>query len=111
MSSAPPAVVVDGLAKTYAGGVIALRGVSLTVPYGAVFAFLGRNGSGKTTTVRILTTLTAPSAGRATVAGFDIATQSDAVRAAIGVTLQAAALDPDMTGREHLELVAGLTGL
>jgi ABC-2 type transport system ATP-binding protein len=105
-----PAIEVEDLAKTYANGVEALRGVSFRVSPGEVLAYLGRNGQGKTTTVRILATLTAPTAGVARVAGHDVVRESHAVRSRIGVTMQAAALDPEMTGREHLEFVTGLWG-
>ncbi len=104
------AIEAHDLAKTFAGGTEALRGVSFAVSPGEVFAYLGRNGQGKTTTVRILSTLTIASRGRASVAGYDVASQAVDVRASIGVTTQAAALDPEMTGREHMDLVAGLWG-
>lgn len=100
------AVDVVGLEKRF-GDVRALAGISFSVRPGTIFALLGRNGSGKTTTVRILSTLTGPTAGRARVAGFDVVTAPQRVRRRIGVTMQAAALDPEMTGREHLELVCG----
>ncbi len=103
------AIEVSGLSKRYRD-VDALVDASFTVNYGEVFGYLGRNGSGKTTTVRVLTTLTTPSAGAAQVAGNDVVTAPHAVRAAIGVTMQDAALDPQMTGREHLELVLALWG-
>ena len=105
------AIEAHGLAKTYPGGVEALRGVSFVVPAGEVFAYLGRNGQGKTTTVRILATLTAATRGSASVAGHDVATAPGAVRRSIGVTMQAAALDGEMTGREHLVFLARLWGM
>ncbi|MEY2420657.1 MAG: type transport system ATP-binding protein [Acidimicrobiaceae bacterium] len=114
MSSRTPAdgaaVTADGLARRYEPDVWALRDLGFRIEYASVFALLGRNGSGKTTAVRILTTLTRASSGFARVAGFDIARQAREVRAAIGVTMQAAALDPEMTGREHLELICGAWG-
>jgi oleandomycin transport system ATP-binding protein len=76
-----------------------------------VLGLLGPNGSGKTTTVRILTTLLAPDAGRASVAGYDLARQPMAVRAAIGLTGQYAAVDENLTGRENLELIGNLLEL
>lgn len=100
------AIEVDNLEKHYRE-VHALRGITLAVNAGTVLGLLGRNGSGKTTTVRILATLTLPTAGTATVDRFDVATHPHEVRRRIGVTMQAAALDPEMTAREHLELVCG----
>ena len=105
------AIEATEIAKTYKGGVEALKGVTFRVGWGEIFSYLGRNGSGKTTTSRILSTLTNPTSGSATVAGHDVATEPDAVRRSIGVTMQEAALDNLMTGREHLELVGGIWGL
>jgi ABC-2 type transport system ATP-binding protein len=104
------AIEVSALTKTFRGGVEALRGITFTVNPGEVFAYLGRNGQGKTTTVRILSTLTAPTSGSARVRGFDVASEPEAIKRVIGVTMQSAALDPGMTGREHLEFVGGLLG-
>ena len=89
----------------------ALAGVSLSVPTGSLLALLGPNGSGKTTTVRILTTLLPADSGRATVAGFDVARQRAQVRGRIGLTAQEATVDPLLTGRENLVLFGRLTGL
>ncbi|MGH9003375.1 MAG: ABC transporter ATP-binding protein, partial [Acidimicrobiia bacterium] len=105
------AIEVESLAKVYAGGTEALRDVSFHVDEGEIFGYLGRNGGGKTTTVRILTGLTRPTGGRARVAGLDVVTRSDAIRSRIGVTLQEAALDELLTGREFLTLVASLWGM
>ena len=105
------AIEATEITKTYKGGVEALKGVTFRVGWGEIFSYLGRNGSGKTTTARILATLTSPTSGRAAVAGHDVATEPEAVRRSIGVTMQEAALDNLMTGREHLELVGGLWGL
>ncbi len=104
------AIEARSIGKTYPGGHTAIADVSLEVQWGSVLAYLGRNGSGKTTTVRLLTTLTPPTAGTAAVAGYDVVTQAAAARAAMGVTMQDAALDELMTGREHLELVGRLWG-
>ena len=103
-----PAIETVNLGKVYAGGVRALDEVSFQTGYGEVFAYLGRNGSGKTTTIRILTTLTAATTGMARVAGHDVARDPAAVRRAIGVTMQHAALDETMTGRELLSFLAAL---
>jgi ABC-2 type transport system ATP-binding protein len=78
----------------------AVDGIDLEVAPGEVYGFLGPNGAGKTTTVRMLVTLLLPTGGRASVAGYDVATQPAQVRKRIGVALQEAALDPLMTGAE-----------
>ena len=111
MSDDPTIEVLD-LAKRYEpGGVDALRGVSFAVGKGEVFGLLGRNGAGKSTTVRVLTTLLRPTGGSASVLGVDVTARPDEVRARIGVALQEAALDELMTGREHLQLAARLAGM
>ncbi len=97
--------------KAYRNGVAALDGVSFQVGRGEIFGYLGSNGSGKTTTVRILTTLTRPTAGRAFVGGYDVVHDAESVRRMIGVTMQDAALDGHMTALEHMEFVGGLWGL
>ncbi len=106
-----PAIEAKGLERTFAGDVLAVAGVDLEVAEGEIYAFLGPNGAGKTTTVRMLTTLLRPTAGTATVAGHDVVSKPAAVRRAIGVALQEAALDPLMTGRELIRLQATLHGL
>ncbi len=93
------------------GDVTAVDGVDLTVDQGEIFGFLGPNGAGKSTTVRMLVTLLRPTAGSARVAGHDVVTEAGAVRRAIGVALQDAAIDPLMTGRELVRLQAVLHGL
>ena len=111
--STPP-IVAEGLVRHFGSGdkvVKAVDGVDLTVNDGEIFGFLGPNGAGKSTTVRVLTTRLTPTAGRATVAGYDVATQADMVRRSIGVALQDAAIDPLMTGRELLALQSVLYGL
>jgi ABC-2 type transport system ATP-binding protein len=105
-----PAIEAETITKTYRSGVQALRGVSFQIGWGKIFAYLGRNGSGKTTTVRILTTLARPTSGTAHVAGLDVATDPAAVRRSLGVTMQDAALDDLMTPMEHLHLVGRLWG-
>lgn len=103
----PEAIVAQGLAKKY-GKVVALDGLDLSVPEGTVFGLVGPNGAGKTTTVRILTTLVKPDGGRATVAGYDVATQAARLRTNIGVSGQYAAVDDYLTGAENLEIVGRL---
>jgi daunorubicin resistance ABC transporter ATP-binding subunit len=107
-TSADPAIEAEHLVKRY-GETVAVADVSFAVTRGEIFGYLGRNGSGKTTTVRVLTTLTRPSSGTARVADVDI-TDTRWVRERIGVTMQDAALDDAMTGAEHLRFVAGLSG-
>jgi oleandomycin transport system ATP-binding protein len=104
------AIYTEGLAKRY-GKTVALAGLDLAVPPGMVQGVLGPNGAGKTTLVRILATLLRPDAGRAHVAGFDVARQPGKIRELIALTGQFAAVDEDMTGRENLLLVARLLEL
>lgn len=108
MATAP--IEVEGLERSF-GDIHAVQGVDLVVDAGEIYGFLGPNGAGKSTTVRMLTTLLTPTGGRARVAGFDVVSQADQVRAAIGVALQDAAIDPLMTGRELLRLQSILHGL
>ncbi|WP_103353674.1 ATP-binding cassette domain-containing protein [Amycolatopsis sp. CA-128772] len=103
----PDAIVAEGLVKKY-GNVTALDGMSLRVPEGTVLGVLGPNGAGKTTTVQILTTLQKPDAGRATVAGFDVVRDAHRLRSHIGASGQYAAVDPELTGAENLEMVGRL---
>jgi ABC-2 type transport system ATP-binding protein len=104
------AITASGLRKAYHDKVV-LDGVDLSVRAGSVFSLLGPNGAGKTTTVNILTTLLTADAGTARVAGFDIARETRAVRAAIGVTGQFASVDDLLTGEENLRLMADLQHL
>jgi ABC-2 type transport system ATP-binding protein len=104
------AITADGLRKSF-GRHAALTGLDLRVEAGSVFALLGPNGAGKTTTVRILSTLIAPDAGLATVAGHDVTTEAEQVRAAISLTGQYAAVDLLLTGEENLLLMARLRHL
>ena len=90
------------------GDVKALNGIDLVVPRGSVVGLLGPNGSGKTTTVRILATLLKATSGSAKVAGFDVRKQADDVRRSIGLTGQYAAVDEFLTGRENLRMFGGL---
>ncbi|HEV7526563.1 MAG TPA: ATP-binding cassette domain-containing protein [Acidimicrobiia bacterium] len=93
------------------GDFTAVDHVDLTIGRGEIYGFLGPNGAGKSTTVRMLCTLLAPTSGRATVAGFDVASRPGDVRLHIGVALQDAALDPKQSGRELLRLQGLLYGL
>src|SRR5437899_5508514 len=100
-------IAVAGLRKAY-GDKTVLDGIDLDVRAGTVFSLLGPNGAGKTTTVNVLTTLIKADSGTVRVAGHDIATDADAVRAVIGVTGQFAAVDDLLTGEENLQLMADL---
>ncbi len=102
-----PAILVEGLRKSF-GPVHALRGVDFTVPSGTVLGLLGPNGAGKTTVVRILTTLLEPDGGRAVIEGHDVVHAPAAVRRNIGLAGQATAIQPELTGRENLEIVGRL---
>jgi ABC-2 type transport system ATP-binding protein len=92
-------------------GVDAVNGIDLTVAPGEIYGFLGPNGAGKSTTVHMLTTLLPPTSGTARVAGYDVVKQGPQVRRAIGAALQEAALDPLLTGRDHMRLQTALHGL
>ena len=104
-------IEVKGLVREFKNGPRAVDGIDLRVEPGEIYGFLGPNGAGKSTTVHMLTTLLPPTAGTATVAGYDIVSDGAAVRDAIGVALQDAALDLLLTGREHMKLQGGLHGL
>jgi ABC-2 type transport system ATP-binding protein len=103
----PDAIWAEGLTKTFKK-TRALQGVDLRVRSGTVTGLLGRNGAGKTTALRILTTLLLPDSGRAEVAGFDVVRDPQRVRARIGVTGQSATMDELLTGRENLETIGRL---
>ena len=105
------AIETQGLVREFKKGPRAVDGIDLRVEPGEVYGFLGPNGAGKSTTVHMLTTLLPPTAGRAWVAGHDIVENGAAVRATIGAALQEAALDPFLTGREHLRLQTGMHGM
>ncbi len=104
-------IEVEGLVKEFKKGPRAVDGIDLTVAPGEIYGFLGPNGAGKSTTVHMLTTLLPPTSGTARVAGHDIVEEGPAVRDAIGVALQEAALDPYLTAREHMRLQAGMHGI
>src|SRR5689334_9504275 len=101
------AIEVEQLERTFKD-VHAVKGIDLQVANGEIYGFLGPNGAGKSTTVHMLTTLLPPTAGTARVGGFDVRRQGPKVRRVIGAALQEAALDPLLTGREHLRLQMSL---
>lgn len=107
MQNTTAAITVGNLKKSYKK-VEVLRGVSFAVEKGTIFALLGANGAGKTTTINILTTLLDADSGKATVGGYDAMTQADKVRNTISLTGQFAAVDPVLSGRENLMLIAQL---
>jgi ABC-type multidrug transport system ATPase subunit len=103
-------IEAHGLTKRF-GSTVALDGLDLEVPGGAILGVLGPNGAGKTTAVRILTTLSLPDSGSARVAGYDVVREAAAVRGNIGVTAQDATLDGVLTGRQNLVMIGRLSGL
>jgi len=103
-----PAIRAESLTRRFPPDIHAVDGIDLAIEEGAIFGFLGANGSGKTTTVRMLTTLLRPTSGGASVAGHDVIREPQAVRRSIGVALQEAGLDDLQTGRELLQLQARL---
>lgn len=105
-----PPILVEGLVKLY-GKTRAVDGLDLRVEQGSVVAVLGPNGAGKTTLIRILATLARPTAGRAFVAGFDVAAHPAEVRRHIGITGQSASIDEYLTGRQNLVMVGELSRL
>jgi ABC-2 type transport system ATP-binding protein len=106
-TTSSPAIVAHGLGKLY-GKQWALRDFELEVPVGTVLGLLGHNGAGKTTAIRILTTLALPTAGSATVAGFDVLTQPGEVRRRIGLASQTATVDGLMSAHANLEMIGRL---
>ena len=109
MEDSDLAVVTHGLTKRF-GELTAVDGIDLQVPSGSVLSLLGPNGAGKTTVVRMLATLTEPTAGTANVCGYDVVHQADSVRQVISLTGQFAALEDNLTARENLVLMARLRG-
>jgi ABC-2 type transport system ATP-binding protein len=101
------AIETHGLVKTYNPGkedeVHAVRGIDLRIPCQTIYALLGPNGAGKTTTLSMLTTLIQPTAGVATIAGYDVVREPDQIRRHIGVTFQEIVMDDDLTGRQVLD--------
>jgi ABC-2 type transport system ATP-binding protein len=104
-------IAAEGLVRKFKNGPRAVDGIDLEVGAGEIYGFLGPNGAGKSTTVLMLTTLLPPTAGTARVAGFDIVREGPRVRASIGAALQEAALDPLLSGSEHMRLQTALHGL
>ena len=105
-----PAIEAEKLVKRF-GDFTAVDGISFSVPTGSVLGLLGPNGSGKTTTIRMMTTLSPPTSGTARVAGHDVGRAPAEVRKAMGMTAQAATVDELLTGRENLRLIGDLYGL
>src|SRR5215212_4396070 len=104
-------IEVAGLVREFRNGPRAVDGIDLRVEPGEIYGFLGPNGAGKSTTVLMLTTLLPPTSGTARVAGHDILREGPAVRASIGAALQEAALDPLLTGRDHMRLQTTMQGV
>ena len=109
-SSPSPAIEVRGLTRRF-GTFTAVDGISFDVAAGEVFGFLGANGAGKTTAIRMLIGVLAPTGGSARVAGFDVATQSEQVKCSIGYMSQRFSLYEDLTVRENITLYGGIYGL
>jgi ABC-2 type transport system ATP-binding protein len=109
-TSRPASIEAHGLVREFKKGPRAVDGIDLHVAPGEIYGFLGPNGAGKSTTVLMLTTLLPPTAGTATVAGYDVVTQGPDVRRSIGAALQEAALDPFLTGRDHMRLQTAMHG-
>src|SRR5919197_952525 len=105
------AIEAEGLVRVFKKGPRAVDGIDLAVAPAEGYGFLGPYGAGKSTTVHMLTTLLPPTAGTARVAGHDVVREGPAVRSCIGAALQEAALDPFLTGREHMRLQTTLQGL
>jgi ABC-2 type transport system ATP-binding protein len=111
MAAADNGIEVEALVRDFKGGVRAVDAIDLQVAPGEIYGFLGPNGAGKSTTVLVLTTLLPPTSGRARVAGLDVVHEGAQVRRAIGASLQESALDPFLTGSEHMRLQSALHGL
>jgi ABC-2 type transport system ATP-binding protein len=104
------AIEVEGLTKSFSGRTV-VRDLSMQVKRGAIYGFLGPNGSGKTTTLRMLCGLLTPDAGRGTTLGYDILTEADKIKLRVGYMTQRFSLYQDLSVRENLEFVARLYGL
>jgi len=104
------AIIVDNLSKSY-GSVNAVDNVSMKIPEGEIFGLLGPNGAGKTTMLSMLVTMRKPTSGKASVNGFDVSMQSDAVRKSIGMVFQDPSLDDELTALENLEMHCAMFGV
>jgi ABC-2 type transport system ATP-binding protein len=111
MQARDNSIEVEDLVREFKKGPRAVDGINLRVDPGEIYGFLGPNGAGKSTTVHMLTTLLPPTSGAARVAGYDVVKEGPKVRKAIGAALQEAALDPLLTGREHLRLQMAMHGI
>jgi ABC-2 type transport system ATP-binding protein len=111
VSARENSIEARGLVREFKKGPRAVDGIDLRVDPGEIYGFLGPNGAGKSTTVHMLTTLLPPTAGTATVGGYDVVEEGPQVRKVIGAALQEAALDPFLTGREHLRLQTTMHGI
>jgi ABC-2 type transport system ATP-binding protein len=104
------AIEVEGLTKSFAGKVV-VRNLTMKVRRGLIYGFLGPNGSGKTTTIRMLCGLLTPDSGRGTCLGYDILTQSDQIKSRVGYMTQRFSLYQDLSVRENLEFIARIYGI
>jgi ABC-2 type transport system ATP-binding protein len=105
-----PAIVASGLTRNF-GDFIAVDHISFAIESGSVWGFLGPNGAGKSTTIRMVCGVLAPTSGGATVLGYDVASQPEPIKSAIGYMSQKSGVWPDLTVREHVELFGGIYGL
>lgn len=109
--AAEPAISVKGLVKRFPGGITAVNGLDMEVPYGQVLGFLGPNGAGKSTSMKMITGFLTPTAGEIHVAGFNVAEQPLSVKAAIGYLPEGAPAYPDMTPLQFLKFCARVRGI
>jgi ABC-2 type transport system ATP-binding protein len=105
------AIDVDGLELVYADGTAAVRGIDMAIPEGEFFGFLGPNGAGKTTTIKVFATLLSPTIGDVRVNGFDVRSQSRAVRESIGYMAQETSIDPELTAEENIRFACEAYGV
>ena len=105
------AIKAEGLTKVFNGSLVAVDHIDFSVKNGEIFGFLGPNGAGKTTTINMLITVLKPTEGKASILGYDIAKQNNAVRYSIGVVPQEYTADEDLTGYENILLCADLYGI